>query len=103
MTTNTTGRVDDITRAFGQWVKTAREEAGVTQSRLAVTVGLNHQQMIGKVEHGVRPATISEAYRIAKALGRDLPSIEVTMPSICSACWGTPPAGFTCNACGGGS
>lgn len=92
-------RVDEISKAFGGWVKGARSDAGLSQQALADLIG-RRQQTVTQIEQGARPATVSEVYRILTILGRDLPTLDVELQTICTSCWGSTPAGFTCNACG---
>lgn len=93
-------RVDEISKAFGAWLSGARADAGLSQQALAALIGLRRQQTIAQIEGGTRPATVSEVYRVLAALGRPLPSLAVTLPDVCTSCWGKPPTGFTCNSCG---
>jgi len=53
---------------------------------------------------GGRVATASVDFldAAARALGTDLVTL-LTQPVACPSCKGKPPAGFTCNTCGGGS
>jgi transcriptional regulator with XRE-family HTH domain len=53
---------------------------------------------------GGRVATVSIDFldAAAKALGTDLVTL-IEQPAPCSKCLGNPPAGFTCNTCGGAS
>lgn len=100
MTTSGT-RVDDITRAFGTWVREQRRARGISQAKLAKASGPRIlPTQIARIETGERPATISEAARICAVFGVALPDLTVELPDICAKCGGTPPLGFTCNTCG---
>jgi transcriptional regulator with XRE-family HTH domain len=61
------------------------------------------RSVISNYENGRKESlSIDFADAAARSLGTDLVTL-LTMPPICPTCKGTPPAGFTCNACGGGS
>lgn len=49
-------------------LRTAREEAGVTQEQLASILG-EHQAFVSKVERGVRRMDVIELFHWLKALG----------------------------------
>jgi transcriptional regulator with XRE-family HTH domain len=57
-------------------IKTARENAGLSQTELALKAGLN-PSLVNRIERGVRPNRRT-AERLAKALGVD---IEVVFPN----------------------
>lgn len=46
-----------------------------------------------------RPITVDELAAVAEALG--IPAVALLAPGSCLSCGGEPPAGFTCNTCGG--
>ena len=48
----------------------------------------------------VRDMPVDFADHAARALGITLVHL-ITEPAYCQSCKGEPPAGFTCNACGG--
>jgi len=61
------------------------------------------RSVLANMESG-RVATVSVDFlaAAAKVLGTDLWTL-LTQPVSCPQCKGEPPAGFTCNACGGAS
>lgn len=58
-------------RAFGARVRQLREEAGLSQEKLAEAAGV-HRAEIGFVERAEREVGITLAWRLADGLGRPL-------------------------------
>lgn len=56
-----------ISQVFGENVRNARKELGISQDVLAVKAGL-HRTYIGAVERGERNITLVNAQKIALAL-----------------------------------
>jgi transcriptional regulator with XRE-family HTH domain len=54
--------------AFGRRVREFRDQAGLSQERLALKAGLNRTYM-GSVERGERNVSLDNIYRLAEALG----------------------------------
>lgn len=98
-----TGPVD---RKFAEIVRTRRETAGLSQSRLAdLMTGYGfpwRQQTVTPVENGERSVNIGEAAALAVILHLDaeLSVLGAELPQLCGTCLGDPAAGFTCNTCG---
>jgi transcriptional regulator with XRE-family HTH domain len=53
----------------GRWLKTAREEAGLTQAELAEKVGLRYYTFVSQVESGLGRLPIETQGAWAEALG----------------------------------
>lgn len=88
-------------------VRTLRKLQGVSAQALAdrMTAQGFHviRSVIANGEGGrVRSMSVDFASHAARALGLTLIEL-LTEPAVCKACKGEPPAGFTCNTCGGGS
>jgi len=62
-------RVTESSKAIGQRVRQAREDAGLTQTQLAKMIGSSSRQVIGEVERG-DPISKVKLGRIAKATGK---------------------------------
>lgn len=58
----------DILRAFGQAVREARLERGLSQEKLAERAGLD-RTYVGGIERGERNVAIINIFRVAAALG----------------------------------
>lgn len=88
-------------------VRTLRKLQGVSAQGLAdrMTAQGFHviRSVIANGEVGrVRSMSVDFASHAARALGITLTEL-LTEPAVCKACKGEPPAGFTCNTCGGAS
>ncbi len=66
--TNVARRTGEVKRALGRDLRTAREDAGVTQAGLARTVGISPAHLCG-IESGRAEASTEVLVRIADALG----------------------------------
>lgn len=53
---------------IGEFIKSKREEAGLTQQSLAKACGLNHDSTINRIESGKRTVSWDELGKISKAL-----------------------------------
>lgn len=60
-----------LRREAGQWLKAAREAAGLTQADLAATLGLRYYTFISQVESGVGRVPVEQQGAWAEALGLD--------------------------------
>jgi transcriptional regulator with XRE-family HTH domain len=65
---------DELKRAFGQRVQSLREQAGLTQERLADQIGRS-VDTISNIERGANSTRVETAARIAEALGVALPEL----------------------------
>jgi transcriptional regulator with XRE-family HTH domain len=63
-------RADDIDRQVGENVRTARQQAGMSQVTLANAIGVTYQQMM-KYESGQNRLSPSRLFRLAHALGQE--------------------------------
>lgn len=86
-------------------VRALRKIQGLSTQRLTdlMTAGgfpIN-RSVLANMESG-RVAAVSVDFldAAARALHTDLLTL-LTQPAACPTCFGTPPAGFTCNTCGG--
>ena len=61
----------DLRRQAGQWLKAAREAAGLTQAELAEQVGLRYYTFVSQVESGLGRVPIDLQAAWATALGED--------------------------------
>lgn len=59
----------NLRREAGQWLKAAREAAGLTQAELAERVGLRYYTFVSQVESGVGRVPIETQGAWAEALG----------------------------------
>jgi transcriptional regulator with XRE-family HTH domain len=66
--------ISNISKQFGNAVRSRRIASGLSQEKLAEKAGL-HPNYIGKIERGVRNATLDVTNRIAKALKVGLPKL----------------------------
>ncbi len=87
---------DAVTRIFAFRVKRYRAERGWTGRELARKCELSPSTII-RIEQG-HATFLGYAAVIAGALG--VPLTAMLEPIECSRCDGSPPAGFTCRACG---
>ncbi|MGH3370818.1 MAG: helix-turn-helix domain-containing protein [Nocardioidaceae bacterium] len=82
-----------------------RKNLGMSQTDVAKAMhnlGFRwHQVTVGRVESGVRPLRLDEGFALAGLFGIDLTTFR--FDAVCQSCFNRPPAGFTCNACGGSS
>lgn len=62
--------MEDVKKRVGQNVRRLREEAGLSQEKLALEADLDRTYVSG-VERGVRNPTVTVLARIAKALKTD--------------------------------
>jgi hypothetical protein len=107
---------DRTNEVFAQWLVRERLRVGISQERLArlvTSAGFPAtQQYLTKVETGQRghiplgfAVAVTAAFNatpdVALGLAPDNPEERGLMR--CSQCNGNPPAGFTCNTCGGAS
>lgn len=81
--------------AVGHRIKGVRCAIGMTQAELAEKSGVS-RAMIANVESGRTAVTLRSLVMIAPVLGTGLDELA----GECSACKGTPPAGFACLSCG---
>jgi transcriptional regulator with XRE-family HTH domain len=86
-------------------VRTLRKLQNLSAQRLADLLtedGFPIKRSVLANMEGGRVATVSVDFldAAARALGTDLVAL-LTQPVACPKCQGTPPAGFTCNTCGG--
>lgn len=86
-------------------IRTLRKIHGVSAQELADRMTAQgfeiSRSVIANCESGrVRSLSVDQAEHAARALGTTLPLL-VTDPANCPQCKGEPPAGFTCNTCGG--
>lgn len=61
----------ELRRRAGQWLKGAREAAGLTQAELAERVGLRYYTFVSQVESGLGRVPIDLQAVWARALGHD--------------------------------
>jgi transcriptional regulator with XRE-family HTH domain len=66
--------ISNISKQFGNAVRSRRIASGLSQEKLAEKAGL-HPNYIGKIERGVRNATLDVSNRIARALKVGLPKL----------------------------
>lgn len=57
---------------IGNRLRAARVRAGLTQQQLADTLGIQHRQVVARIEDGERPLTANEFLRAMDVLGVDL-------------------------------
>jgi transcriptional regulator with XRE-family HTH domain len=69
----------ELRRRAGQWLKTAREEAGLTQAELAERVGLRYYTFVSQIESGVGRVPIESQAAWADALGIPAPEFARTL------------------------
>ena len=67
-----TSRNPELTARIAARLRAARERAGLTQYQLAVGLGLNHRQIVTRIEDGQRSLTAEELIRAMDLLGVDL-------------------------------
>lgn len=72
-------RLAALQAAIGEQVRTAREEAGLSQRDLALKMGTS-QAAIARLEAGGVGATVTTLQRVAEALGLSL-TVELTRPA----------------------
>lgn len=82
---------------FARRARSLREALGCSTRGLADMAGVA-ASTVSRIESGKQWATLDAADAIARALG--VPLGDMTAPDGCDRCAGSPPAGFTCNACG---
>lgn len=58
-------------KKFGAWLKSMRQEKGLTQEELAKQVGLKHSQEIAAVESGTAPFPTKNISKLAKVFETD--------------------------------
>ena len=61
----------ELRRQAGQWLKGAREAAGLTQAELAERVGLRYYTFVSQVESGLGRVPIDLQAAWAQAIGHD--------------------------------
>lgn len=61
----------ELRKQAGQWLKAAREAAGLTQAELAERVGLRYYTFVSQVESGLGRVPIDLQGAWASALGED--------------------------------
>ncbi len=81
---------------FGQRVAARRSERGWSMRELCARAGLPAAPSVIKRLEDTGGVSLDIAARVARALGVSLDGL--TEP--CAACGDSPPAGFTCRACG---
>lgn len=100
-----TGLAAEILTKFRTAVSDRMTEIGLSQEDVARALAAGgckvHNSAISKVISGHREVRFEEAVLLASLLGLDLRAFAVE-PTVCTTCFGAPPAGFTCNACGTG-
>ncbi len=67
-----TSRIAGLTARIAARLRAARERAGLTQYQLAGGLGLNHRQIVTRIENGQRSLTAEELIRAMDLLGVDL-------------------------------
>jgi transcriptional regulator with XRE-family HTH domain len=87
---------DELTRVFAARILRERQARGWSLRDFAAKAGIS-ASTINRAERGTG-VWMSCAASIADALG--IPLALLVTESPCPVCDGTPPAGFTCNACG---
>lgn len=97
-------RVANLNEQLAQAVIDERMRRKMSQSALgramkAAGFSAWFQQTVARVESCQRAFRFDEAIAIAAVLDIDLSQFKVSI-DVCSACFNTPPAGFTCNTCG---
>jgi DNA-binding XRE family transcriptional regulator len=94
---------DNLDVHIGTWLKECRSCSGLSQ-RAAGAVIDTHQTTYSKMETGHIPSRFRDALRLAYAFDALLPELPAWARPLlpCATCGGRPPAGFTCNTCGGG-
>lgn len=60
-----------LRREAGRWLKTVREQAGLTQADLAARVGLKYYTFVSQVESGAGRVPIESQAAWAEAVGHD--------------------------------
>ncbi len=91
-----TATQQEVPALFGQRIKRARKRRGWNMRNLEAKSGVSINT-ISRTEHG-GDLTFSNAVALAGALGLSLDGLLAE--SVCTRCDGSPPAGFTCTACG---
>lgn len=86
----------DADAAFAANVRRLREARGMSLRDLAAAVGVGHT-IIHRIENG-QSALLGYAVAISAELGVSL--ADMTGGEPCGTCFGRPPAGFACLACG---
>lgn len=90
-------RIRDHELAFASELRRWREEAGLSQTRLSLVIG-QHQTTMARIEAGTQALRYGAAVELIAFFGQ-----PINLPgSVCHSCYGHPPHGFTCNACGAG-
>lgn len=64
-------RTKRAAREIGRHIKSAREEAGLSQEKLAAKIGMTRSNY-ARIERGATNVTIDTLIRIAKGLGVDV-------------------------------
>lgn len=87
---------------IGEVIRKYREQAGMSQNKLAKLMPGWHQMTTTRVESDVRPLRLHEAVQLSALLRFDLAELVALIPTVdtCPTCWGDPVDGFTCNTCG---
>ncbi len=71
--------IKPLLTAFGKFIKTKRNELGLSQEELATRSGL-HRTYISDVERGIRNLTIGAAWFLSKGLGMELAELLANVP-----------------------
>lgn len=89
---------------FGKTMRALRQRAGYTQVEMAEQMrafGIRlDPSAVTRIEQGGRSVRLNEAVAMARILCVSLPDV---LDSSCLTCFGSPPAGFTCQGCGSSS
>ena len=62
----------NISKAFGQRLKTARTQAGLSQPELAKQCGWDSQSRVSNYERGERTPSLDDIDKLSRALGTDI-------------------------------
>lgn len=72
---------NDPRRLFGEAVRKCRQEAGLSQEKLAAMASI-HRNYLGGIERGERNVAIVNMVKIAKALGMPLSKLVSVMEDV---------------------
>lgn len=81
-----------------------RKVIGLSQTDVAramADIGFRwYQPTVQRIEAGERPLRFDEGLALADIFEIDLTTFRSTFDAVCRTCFNSPPADFTCNACG---